>query len=283
LGPIFDLINFVPIVGADPNVKDDDSNNPLTGVNVDVIALEIPIACITGASPVIAVWAATRELYHSGATHTPGRQVSRLGNPLVNEIVIGLRDKGAFNRGYPTGDLALANYVLYPTLPEIVTLLFLTKVNAAFNGNFTTLAPATPRNDLLSVFINGITGLNEDGGTCEMMRLNTSIAITAAKSQNNLGVIGGDNAGYPNGRRPGDDVVDISLRVVMGVLVNGSPVGTVPFTDFAPVNAGYFDTTWPYLKTPLPGAVTPKSSGGDGGSAASTLSSSVMDILSYLF
>ena len=105
----------------------------------------------------------------------------------------------------------------------------------------------------------------------EMMRLNTGIAATPAAQQSTFGVAGGDLAGFPNGRRPGDDVVDIALRVVMGRLcykipVNGTPtdlglckttdapVGNVAFTDGAPVSAADFDETFPYLRTPIPGA-----------------------------
>jgi hypothetical protein len=106
-----------------------------------------------------------------------------------------------------------------------------------------------------------------------MLRLNTGVAATAAAAQNPLGVAAGDLAGFPNGRRPGDDVVDIALRVVMGALcyplpigANGAPtnlglcapsdapVGNAAFTDGAPVNALDFDQTFPYLKTPLPGS-----------------------------
>ena len=99
-----------------------------------------------------------------------------------------------------------------------------------------------------------------------MLRLNTSIAPTAAGAQSNLGALTGDNAGYPNGRRPGDDVVDISLRVVMGKLCTfndpttfgcapgDAPAGGLPLTDGATVNDSFFNGTFPYLKTPLPGA-----------------------------
>jgi len=89
-----------------------------------------------------------------------------------------------------------------------------------------------------------------------MMRLNTSTPVVAATSQNRLGVIGGDTAGYPNGRRPGDDIVDITLRVAMGVLLTPAqaPSGQVPFTDGAIVNASFFDTAFPYLKAPVAGS-----------------------------
>jgi hypothetical protein len=95
-----------------------------------------------------------------------------------------------------------------------------------------------------------------------MLRLNTTIAPTARDSQSNLGVIGGDNAGFPNGRRPGDDVVDIILRVAMGKLIalglygtpDQAPAGTAAFTDGATVNATFFPAAFPYINTPLPGS-----------------------------
>jgi hypothetical protein len=89
-----------------------------------------------------------------------------------------------------------------------------------------------------------------------MLRLNTSIAPTPKAQQSNLGVLGGDLAGYPNGRRLGDDVVDMSLRVVMGVLLSptDAPAGQLPYTDGAFVDASFFDDVFPYVRTPLPGA-----------------------------
>ena len=95
-----------------------------------------------------------------------------------------------------------------------------------------------------------------------MLRLNTSIAPTPVGAQQRLGVIGGDNAGFPNGRRPGDDVVDIALRVVMGKLCTLSlgcvpadaPSGAIRFTDGAYLDETFFNPAFPYLKTPLPGS-----------------------------
>ena len=99
-------------------------------------------------------------------------------------------------------------------------------------------------------------GLNQDGSNGEIMRLNTEIPPVPSFAQNNLGVIAGDLAGYPNGRRPGDDTVDISLRAVMGVLLPpaDAPDGQLPYTDGARQHADQFDDTFPYLKTPLPGS-----------------------------
>src|SRR5262249_943588 len=142
-------------------------------------------------------------------------QVSRLGMPLVNEIVIGLKDKNRFNNSQPKDDGQFADYVTNPTLPAIIEILF---------GAAGLKAPTNcPRKDLIAAFLTGVDGLNKLGGPSEMQRLNTAITPTAAIAQSNLGVLGGDNAGFPNGRRPGDDVVDIELRVAMGVLCQAFP------------------------------------------------------------
>lgn len=186
-----------------------------------------------------------------------GIQVSRLGAPLVNEVVIGLKDKDVFNSAVPTQDGALAVYVTNPTLPELLEILF-PAVQAP--NNF-------PRQDLVAAFLTGIPGLNQPAGVTasEMLRLNTSIAPTPMNAQSRLGALGGDNAGFPNGRRPGDDVVDIELRVAMGALCHAfpgtfgcgpadAPSGNLPFTDGAFVDSSFFDATFPYLRTPLRGA-----------------------------
>jgi hypothetical protein len=120
-----------------------------------------------------------------------------------------------------------------------------------------------PRTDLLAAFVTGIEGLNLFGFG-EMQRLNTAIPPTPAAAQHRLGVIGGDNAGFPNGRRPGDDVVDIELRVAMGLLCHAfpgvfcqpadAPSGNLPYTDGAFLDASFVDGAFPYLKTPLAGS-----------------------------
>jgi len=182
-----------------------------------------------------------------------------------------LRDKAIWSQTEPKNDLTagFAPYVFFPSLPAIIDALFLSAVQtlSGFGTNLTTLAPNVPRNDLVAVFFNGVPGITDLGPTSttvEYIRLNTSVNPTPLDTQINLGVIGGDTAGYPNGRRPGDDVVDISLRVVMGVLCTinlnctpaDAPVGAFPFTDGAPQNAGQFQSGFPWLNTPNPGATT---------------------------
>lgn len=268
LGEVFDLVNTNPVGprDAEPNSLSDD--------NVTSLALELPISCLTnGKDPVIGAWTtvlAPQTLHPNGDQDGPYTQVSRLGDPLVNEIVIGLPDKDGFNASSPNDDARFLKYVTNPSLPMLLNVLF---GNAA-------LVPQTPRNDLVAVFLTGIKGLNQPMHVqpAEMMRLNTSIAPAPPSSQNDLGVIGGDNAGYPNGRRPFDDVVDISLRAVEGALcgVTGScgsqtsdPNHGAPYTDGAEAAGAdsgslhlagainpadtYLDV-FPYLNTPLPGS-----------------------------
>jgi hypothetical protein len=133
-----------------------------------------------------------------GPGHTPPgqfTQVSRLGHALVNEVVIGLKDKDGFNASEPSDDVQFLEYVTHPTLPVLIQELFGVP------------APAAPRNDLVAVFLTGVPGLNQPEGVrpSEILRLNTETFPVPPASQNPLGVIGGDNAGFPNGRRPGDE------------------------------------------------------------------------------
>jgi hypothetical protein len=239
LGETFDLINL-----SNPLGPVDGERDSLADKNVTSLVLEVPTSCLTnGVSPVIAAW--TSASRYEGTNLV---QVSRLGQPLVNEVVIGLKDKDTFNASEPKDDAQFANYVTHPTLPALIELLF---------GAAGVRAPTNfPRTDLVEVFLTGVTGLNQTTATAEMLRLNTSTAPLPATSQNNLGVIGGDVAGFPNGRRPGDDVVDIALRVVMGKLLstNDAPSGQLPFTDGALVNASMFPSTFPYLNPPLAGS-----------------------------
>jgi hypothetical protein len=201
-----------------------------------------------------------------GSSGTPPglfTQVSRLGHPLVNEVVIGLKDKDTFNGSEPTGDGQFLEYVTHPTLPILIQALFGVP------------PPAAPRNDLVTVFLTGVPGLNQPMNVtpAEILRLNTSIAPVAPASQHRLGVIGGDNAGFPNGRRPGDDVVDIALRVMEGILLAADASTFPALTDgaFSSATVAYdpdgtvtgdttlrlFRDTFPYLSTPLSGSPNP--------------------------
>ncbi len=239
LGEIFDLINTNPVGprNAEPN--------DLFDKNVTTFALEVPISCLTaaGGSPIIGAWTTASTPNADGPD-----QVSRLSAPLVNEVIIGLPDKDKFNQSMPKDDGQFAKYVTNPVLPELIEVLFPgVKAPNLF-----------PRTDLVAAFLTGVEGLNKPAGVVasEMLRLNTSIAPKVAGKQNNLGVIAGDTAGFPNGRRPGDDVVDIALRVSMGVLLTDAqaPSRSLPYTDGTIVEAAYFLQAFPYLTTPLPGS-----------------------------
>lgn len=259
LGEIFDLVNLNPLSATDARP------NTIADKNVTSIIMELPISCITnGSEPVIGAWTTASirqaQIINPSPNFDNGRsaavvggawtQVSRLGMPLVNEVVIGLKDKDRFNAGEPKDDSQFATYVTHPTMPELLEILF----------PGTAVAPNLfPRTDLVAAFLTGVSGLNQPANVVasEMLRLNTSIAPTTAAEQSNLGVLGGDLAGFPNGRRPGDDVVDSVLRVAMGALIEDAelaPNRSAPLTDGASVSAQDFTTEFPYLVTPIPGA-----------------------------
>ena len=238
LGEVFDLVNTNPVGPPDGEL------NTLDDANITTLAMEIPIGCLTQGGPIIGAWTSAYRLSSDGHY----RQVSRLSAPLVNEVVIGLPDKDRFNASHPSNDATFAKYVTNPSLPILLQVLF--------PG---VTAPTTyPRSDLVAAFLTGVPGLNKPATVkaAEMMRLNTSIAPKAAAAQQTLGVLAGDTAGFPNGRRPGDDVVDIELRVAMGALLPASaaPSGQLPFTDGAALKASDFRSTFPYLNTPIPGS-----------------------------
>lgn len=300
LGPIFDSVNFVPIEGADApsggtpfpgGITQSDANQALKGKkNVTSIALEVPIACLTGTgNGVIGGWmtASLPQARLRDPTPTYAApaldggafvQVSRLGMPLVNEVVIGIPQKDLFNAAEPTGDAALASYVTNPTFPEILNILFRGPVNQTLGTNLATLAPTNfPRADLVATFLTGFPGVNQlrTVTPSEMLRLNTAIPPTPRASQSAFGVAANDLAGFPNGRRPGDDVVDIVLRVAMGRLCHPltigtqttnlglctpaqAPTGTVAYTDGAPTSAATVQAGFPYLNSPLRGAPRPE-------------------------
>ena len=249
LGETFDLLNYAHPVGEqyDASAMDD-----LAAKNVTSIIWEVPAACLTNTGdPVVGAWTTSFMGFVDKAGATIYKQVSRLANPLVNELVIGLPDKDKFNSSLPANDAQFAKYVTNPSVPALVAALFGTAAPTQF-----------PRQDLIAVFLTGVAGLNMPASgpvPSEEMRLNTSIAITPYGSQNRLGVIAGDNAGYPNGRRPGDDVVDITLRVAMGKLYalglyggsGNAPSGNLEFTDGAYTDDTHYLQVFPYAMPPL--------------------------------
>ncbi len=298
LGEVFDLVNLIPVEGdSSPGAGDgggfpggvtqDATRNTLARNNVTTLALELPAACLTNDSGVIGAWTTASlpqaAILNPNATFdrpevTGGAltQVSRLSNPLVNELIIGYDRKDAFNSSEPVDDPQFLTFVTNPVLPVILDSLFREAVNATLGTSIENLAPSNyPRQDLVTAFLTGFPGVNQfDGGAPgEMLRLNTMIPSTPREAQQSLGLAAGDLAGFPNGRRPGDDVVDIALRVVMGALCHelplgeggepvnlglcapeDAPVGNVPFTDGAPLSAQELNNRFPYLLTPYAGS-----------------------------
>ena len=265
LGGTFDALNL-------RSIGENGGIDRTQGYNVSTIAIEVPIQEVTRTNTVpetstdddavIGVWAtasrrSTRVINDDGTRGSTGdwKQISRLGNPLVNEVVIPLKLKDAFNSLSPQNDAVAAPFVLDPELAQIM--------NAVFGID----VPPPPRNDLVQIFATGIpenditgpgyTTFLSDGQPHEYLRLNLAIPVTPIGEQNRLGLLGGDIAGFPNGRRVFDDVVDIALRAVAG----GTPF--TPDTNMAPNNMlgdgvsanpeGPLLTRFPYLRPPNQG------------------------------
>lgn len=277
---VFDALNLRTINTGGPGLFVGNGVDSTQGYNVSTIAVEVPIqdltrnrAVATGPTDpnaVIGVWATSsrrsmRVLNPDGTQSTQGDwvQVSRLGAPLVNELVIPLALKDAFNALSPAGDAVAAPAILDPEFPKIVR-----QALGAFYGIAINIPPA-PRTDLVQIFatgipVNAVTGPNyttflSDGVPHEYLRLNTAIPITPIAMQNRLGLLGGDVAGFPNGRRLFDDATDIVLRAAIG----GTPF--TPATNVFPNNVagdgvsanpeGPLLTRFPYLLPPNPGNV----------------------------
>jgi len=273
LGVIFDLVHAPPgvVIGGNTAAGRNLAPSTIADKNITTLALELPAACLVSTGKtIISGWttASVRQgrVINPKATYgLPSKeggawaQVSRLGNPLVNEVVIGVKDKDRFNSSEPKDDAQFADYVTNPSLPKLIEILF---------GSAGVMAPTVfPRTDLVTAFLTGIDGVNKDGSTAEVLRLNTALAAHKT-GQNDLGAaqcfVSGvltpanancDTAGFPNGRRPGDDVTDIALRVMMGFLLPpaSAPSGQLGFTDAVLQDASQFDNQFPYLQLPHPG------------------------------
>ena len=229
LAEAFDLINLNPLGAVDGD------ENVLADKNVTSLVLEVPTACVTrGSDPVIGAWTTASERRDEGNDkddddddegdfdrwangHDNGnargryKQVSRLGMPLVNEVVIGIKDKNKFNASEPKDDAQFGTYVTNPTLPVLIQVLFGVP------------APATPRNGPRA-------GVPDGRARPEPARQRAPGGDAAAEHVHRARAARGPEpvrrarrrpAGFPNGRRPGDDVVDIALRAVEGVLLPG--------------------------------------------------------------
>ena len=278
--PFFlDLRVFDLLYGGDASEVGQDT---LAGYNVNSVALQVPQSALAingdaAANPVVGIWSTTerRSATVGGATDAPFVQVSRLGNPLVNEVVIPLALKDAFNSISPEVDATIPEVVAKvedPILPHLIEAIYGVP------------APAGPRNDLVEIFLQGVSlanaGLSGDPETVlpvdlnsqdlnadaqsargadvgfqpsEMLRLN--MAVPPAAEPNSYGVIAGDVAGFPNGRRLTDDVVDIAIQVVEGAAITGELNPGLTTLDSVNANDVEFGTVFPYLALPHVGAV----------------------------
>ena len=248
--PFFlDLRVFDLLYGA--NLKEA-GNDTLDNYNVNAIALQVPkndlaLGADAGANPIVGIYTdteapavTTRNPDGTRAVSDNFVHVSRLGNPLVNEVVIDLARKDKFNASAIANDGEYLERVTKPLLPKLIESIYKIK------------APAEPRNDLVSVFLTGVEGLNKpaNGTPSEVLRLNMSIAPTASPKR--LAVLEKDTAGFPNGRRLADDVIDISLQVLMGELV-GTPND---LGDGVDANDVAFTSAFPYVALPHSGSST---------------------------
>jgi hypothetical protein len=252
LGTAFDAINIRSGTGNAGGGKDD-----LAGYNVHSVVLQVPEAHVTrdarpvsaanAPNAVVGVWASTERQTVSVTGRGDDRraqteevQVSRLGNPLVNEVVIPLGQKDKYNATEPKDDLKnFGKYVLSPELAKVM--------NALFPG---VNAPTTNRTDIVQALLTGIPGLTQiRAGAAPTDTLKINLGTAPNPSPKRFGVLAGDTQGFPNGRRLADDVTDIELRVIAGFLKGNK----VPLGDGVDQNDKPFRATFPYVAPPAAG------------------------------
>src|SRR5437763_416275 len=262
LGAAFDSFNFRMGVGGilTPSVDADDSHNyapdAVAGFNVNSIVLEVPITMLTvdgklhpagDKNAVIGTYGATSRQRitirrASGEISGAGewRQVNREGNSLINELIIGTGSKDRFSVDDPKNDSQFASFFLDPLLATLYSSILKIPV------------PPAPRTDLLPLVqytapICPGCSPADAGPVADLLRLNTGIPATAPDNQKRLGFLAGDLAGFPQGRRPIDDVVDIASRAVVGILLDPVKFGAAVGDGVNTKNGG-FRTTFPYVR-----------------------------------
>ena len=245
IGQIFDLLGFRRGTGSQGGGKDF-----FAGYGVHTISLQIPISEIDTPSHVVGVWSSTDRLQAAVKGKKVTRrwvQVSRLGNPLVNEVIIPTRLKDEWNADDPSDDSEYVGFFQKPVLAAVMNHLYPGVVNA----------PESGRDDLVSVLLTGVPGLNFTGPTlADELRINLSTPPRAQGDPgfSRLGVLGGDAAGYPNGRRLEDDVIDIAEEAVAGFLKGN----VVPLGDGVDANDVANLTRFPYEAAPFSGFANTK-------------------------
>jgi len=238
--PFFlDLRVFDVLYGGD--CKTEAGHDTLAGFNVNTLAIKVQRRdLVANGRAVVGIWSTTARKNSSGKY----KQISRLGQPLVNELVIPYQVKDTFNSLKPRKDAAALPFVLNSELA------------ATLNAVCGTSAPVKNRTDMVQVFLKGLKGINNPRGkerAAEYLRLNTE--WQKGQTFSRLGVVGGDANGYPNGRRLQDDVVDISLQVVGGVL-KGNAAQASTLSDGVDANDTAFGSDFPYVALPSSGSIT---------------------------
>lgn len=273
LGATFDTVNLrrsPPVLTAGEDASD--STNPFgvdhfSGFNVNTIAIELPVSQLTAnPSAVIGMYASTArqkfKVYNTTSRPLdsgPWVQVSRLANPLVNEVIIGTAHKDLWNATLPSQEATFLDFYRNSRLGTVLNLVY------GLGGTALEI-PTANRADLVNVLLKypaqPQTGTCDSASPCsELLRLNVGTAPTGPDGQKRLTVLAGDGAGWPNGRRPNDDVTDIALRVVAGALI-GSQAGKLALGDGVNFNvaapganstANGIYRVFPYLPTPHSG------------------------------
>jgi Domain of unknown function (DUF4331) len=246
LGGIFDLLQGI------------EGEDYLADLNVHTLAIQVPIDELTKADETIGVRTTSyrqttsvlrpigqpdSQLTNPKSSSGPWVQLSRLDMPLVNELVIPLKDKDRWNGSKPRFDGQFGKYVLDPELARLIDAILLPNNDV----------PDPPRNDLAAIFLTGIQDLNKPKGVVPSSQLRLNTAIAPSDTPSRLGILGGDRAGFPNGRRPADDVVDIELRALAGATPLTPDFNKAPnnkLGDGVDKNDVPFRNSFPYLADP---------------------------------
>jgi hypothetical protein len=270
LGGFYDTLNFrlsafatgiqgLLTPGQDATDNSNFASDSLSGFNVNAMAIELPIAMLTSdgqmhaatdAKAAIGTYATTSRPRIKTQPTVPGGQpalstnfvqIQRMGNPSFNQLIIGTGDKDKFSMSLPKNDSQFSSYVFDPYLARVI--------NALYGGAIP--IPVPPRADLLPLinYSSPISPGTISGPVADLLRLNTGVPPTLKDNRKRMGLIMGDGAGYPNGRRVSDDVTDISLRLIIGILA-GSPFNQFPnnvFGDGVNTNDSPYQETFPYL------------------------------------
>jgi hypothetical protein len=259
LGATFDSLNFRTAAGggvlsaaADANDNVNTASDTVSGYNVNTIAIQVPITMLTGTGTLLPSTSTAATIGAWGTTSRPRTtvrraplpsassgsfsQIQRMGNPLINELIIGTGSKDTWSMSQPVNDSQFASFDLDPLLARVL------------NAIYGIAIPTPPRTDLLPLvtYAPPIAAPGTPAGPiADMLRLNTGVAPTPMASRKRLGLLAGDAAGFPNGRRVSDDVADIALRAVAGILAGAQ--FNYRLGDGVNTNDVPYQETFPYV------------------------------------